>query len=224
MTDQRHAPGAIRYDNVRSGEIVLTGEEKERFVKQATALGKILEDKTVKAKYKLEVMFGKARSATNPTPGVLSFWGSGTKLHGGGDEKLYLCPGYDLKKNGCQALLFDRYNNSRGIVCPSCGNVWRHDQVVGEFLFNLPMRKWADVLYKYYRLCEYNADIYLKYARDDIRSTAKAQAERATWKGTQLLENTREKRGRAVYPLRNIIKDTSAGADLLSRFYAFLVA
>jgi hypothetical protein len=223
MSDD-HPTNAIRYDAVRSGEIILTGEEKERFAKQASALAKVLEDKSVKAKYKLEIMFGKARSYTKPTPGVLSFWGSGTKLHGGGDEKLYLCPGTNPKYPDCQGLLFDRYNNSKGIVCPKCGTVWPHEKVTGELLFNLPMRKWADVTFKYFRLFEYNADIYLKFSRDDIRTVAKEQSQKATWKGSQILENTREKRARAVYPLRNIIKDTSAGADLLSRFYAFLVA
>lgn len=221
---QQHSREAIRYDDVRSGEIVLTGEEKERFTKQATALAKMLEDSTVKAKFKLEIMFARARSMTKPTPGVLSFWGSGTKLHGGGDEKLYLCPGKDLKQNGCRALLLDRYNNSQGIVCPSCGSLWKHEQVIGELLFNLPMRKWADVIYTYYRLCDYNADIYLKYAKDDIRTVSLEQSKKATWKGTQALERTRTRRARQIYPLRNIIKDTSAGSDLLSRFYAFLVA
>lgn len=224
MSDQHHPTGAIKYDDVRSGEIVLTSEEKERFLKQATALEKLLADKSIRAKFKIEIMFGKARSMARPTNGVMSFWGSGTKLHGGGDEKLYLCPGADLKQNNCRALLLDRYNNSQGIVCPSCGSVWRHEEVIGELFFNLPMRKWADVIYKYYRLCEYNADIYLKYSRDDIRSVSLAQVQKATWKGSQLLERTREKRARQIYPLRNIIKDTSAGADLLGRFYAFLVA
>jgi hypothetical protein len=221
---QQHSGDALRYDDVREGEIVLTSDEAERYAKQASALAKLLQDKTVKAKFKLEIMFGKQRSTSMPTPGVLSFWGSGAKLHGGGDDKLYLCPGADLKQNGCRVLLLDSYNTSQGIVCPTCGTIWRHEEVIGELFFNLPMRKWAEVIYKYYRLCDYNADIYLKHARDDIRSISMAQVDKTTWKGSQVLENTRARRARHIYPLRNIIKDTSAGADLLSRFYAFLVA
>lgn len=216
--------GAIRYDDVRSGEIILTNEEAERFAKQASALAKLLQDKEVKARYKLEIMFGKQRSTASPTPGVLSFWASGAKLHGGGDDKLYLCPGSRLGKNHCQALLLDSYNNSMGIVCPACGNIWKHEDVIGELFFNLPMRKWAEVIYRYYRLCEYNADIYLKHAREDIRSVSLAQTDKATWQGTKALANTRARRAKHIYPLRHIITDTSAGADLLSRFYAFLVA
>jgi len=222
MTEQHE--GAIRYDDVRDGEIILTNEEAERFAKQATVLAKLLADKEVKAKFKIEILFGKQRSTSNPTPGVMSFWGSGAKLHGGGDDKLYLCPGSRLGKNQCQALLLDQYNNSQGIVCPACGTMWRHEDVIGELFFNLPMRKWAEVIYRYYRLCDYNADIYLKHAKEDIRSISLAQVDKATWKGSQALERTRARRARHIYPLRNIIKDTSAGADLLSRFYAFLVA
>lgn len=221
---QEHSPSAILYDNVREGEIVLSPEEAERYAKQAKALSILLENKTVVAKYKIEVMFGKSRSMQRPTPGILSLWVSGSKLHGGGDDKLYLCPGKRLNRNGCEALLLENYNTSRGIVCPSCGSIWKHEEVIGELLLNLSMRSWATVIYKFYRVCEYNADIYLKYSRDDIRTVAKAQSEKATWKGSQALERTREHRARQLYPLRNIIKDTSAGADLLGRFYAFLVS
>ncbi len=216
--------GAIRFDDVREGEIVLSGEEQERFLKQASAMAQQLADTSVKAKYKLEIMFAKSRSSQRPTPGMLSFWASGAKLHGGGDDKLYLCPGRTLKVSGCTAVLQANYNNSRGIICPACGSLWKHEDVIGELMFNLPMRKWAEVLYQYYRLFEYNADIYLKYAKDDIRTVSLAQKDKATWKGSQQLDAVREKRARQVYPLRNIIKDTSAGADLLSRLYAFLVA
>lgn len=222
--NQQHSPDALRYDDVRGGEIILTGEEKERYVKQMTALGKLLEDKTVKARFKIEIMFGKKRSMSLPTVGVMSFWDNGGKLHGGGDGKIYLCPGRRLGRSDCQALLLDHYNSGQGIVCPGCGVVWKHEEVIGELFFNLPMRKWAEVIYTFYRLCEYNADIYLKHAKDDIRSVSMAQVEKATWKGSQVLANTRERRARHIYPLRNIIKDTSAGADLLSRFYAFLTA
>jgi hypothetical protein len=170
------------------------------------------------------VMFGKKQRNAAITPGILSFWLSGSKFHGGGDEKLYLCPGAYLKKSNCNAMLQESYNVTEGIVCPACGTIWTHEHVIGELMFNLPMRKWAEVLYKYYRLCDYNCDLYLKHALSDLRTVSLAQVERATWKGSQALGSARDKRPRHIYPLRNIIKDTSAGADLLGRFYAFLIA
>jgi hypothetical protein len=219
-----HPADALRYDDVRDGPIQLTPEELEQYTKRAEAMAKLLGDKKIIAKYKIEVIFGKARSSSKPTPGAICFWANGTKFHGGGDEKLYLCPGQDLKKNGCTALIHDAYNSSQGAVCPACGNIWNPEQLCGEILYNMSMRKWADVVYRYFRLCDYDCDIYLKFAPQDIRSVTRAQAEKATWNGSKVLNRVREKRARHIYPLRNIIKDTSAGADLLNRIYAFLVA
>jgi hypothetical protein len=109
-------------------------------------------------------------------------------------------------------------------VCPACGNVWKSEACIGELFFKLTMRGWADVIYRYFRQFDYDCDIYLKHAREDIRSVSLAQQERQTWKGSQMLSSARDKRARHIYPLRNIIKDTSAGANVLSRFYAFLTA
>lgn len=216
--------GAIRYDDVRDGPIQLTAEEAELFAKKAAALERLLGDKKIVATYKLELIFGKKRSTAELTPGALTFWASGARFHGGGDDKLYLCPGKRLGRNDCEALLKDEYNSSAGIICPKCGTVWNNDVVVGELFFNLPMRKWADVLYTYFRACDYDCDLYLKHARDDIRAVALAQVARQTWRGSQGLDKARTTRVRSIYPLRNIIKDTSGGADLLARFYAFLMA
>ena len=215
----------VLYDNVRpEASITLTAEEAEQFMKRASALAKLLADKKVVAKYKIEIVLGKARSTSKPTPGAISFWANGSKFHGGGDDKLYLCPGRSLGLNECTELIQSSFNSSNGAVCPACGNIWKQDQLIGELMFVLPMSKWADVIYRYYRLCEYNCDIYLKYAPDDLRAVALAQAQHQTWRGSQRLDQTRTRRVRHIYPLRNIIKDTSAGADLLSRFYAFLTA
>jgi hypothetical protein len=215
---------ALRYDDVRSGPLVLTPEEARIYNEEAERLKKLLTNKEVVAKYKLEILFGRARSNAGLTPGVMSFWHSGARFHGGGDDKLYLCPGASLGKSNCHAIMQESYNVTEGIVCPACGTIWKHEFVIGELFFNLPMRAWSNAVYRYFRLLEYNCDLYLKFAPADIRAVALAQADRQTFRGSVRLENTRAKRARAIYPLRNIIKDTSAGADLLNRIYAFLTA
>lgn len=222
---ESHPENALRFDAVRAGtQIRLSSEEVEQFERQAAALRKLLDDGSIKAKYKIEVLFGKARSLQGFTPGAISFWANGTKFHGGGDEKLYLCPGASLKRSECTALLQDEYNSASGAVCPACGTVWKQEQLIGELFCNLTMRNWAEAIYKYFRLCEYSCDIYLKHAPNDVRSVARAQVERQTWRGTQALDRARDTRARHIYPLRNIIKDTSSGADLLGRLYSFLTA
>jgi hypothetical protein len=62
----------------------------------------------------------------------------------------------------------------------------------------------------------------LKYARDDIRAAAAAEKLK-NFQGERV-NLARAKRAMSIYPLRNILKDSSAGADLLSRFQAFLLA
>jgi len=216
---------AIRYDDVRAEPIVLTPEQAAEVAKRAEALKKVLSDSKINAKYKIEIVFGKARGAVDvPTPGMVSFWLNGSKFHGGGDEKLYLCPGRTLGKSHCEAIMPAFSNTADGSICPSCGTIWKSESTIGELLFNLPMRKWAEVVHRYFRLFEYHCDIYLKFAPLDIRSISRAQAAKTTWEGSKKLANVREKRAKSIYPLRNIIKDISAGADIEKRFYAFLVA
>lgn len=174
-----------------------------------------------KAKYKIELFLGKARMNTRPTPGIMSFWESGSKLHGGGDAKIYFCPGKMRGKNECTAPIPDEANGSGYLFCVACGTRWEGADVIGEHQGNLPMKKWAEVILVYFRRLEHNCDIYLKYAPDDIRTHA---LQETGIKSSVGLYKARAARAKAIYPLSHIIKDTSGGADLLGRFHAFLVA
>jgi hypothetical protein len=61
-----------------------------------------------------------------------------------------------------------------------------------------------------------NADVYLKFHKTDVRYLALERD-----KGPDV---ARRLKGLAIYPLRNILKDTAAGADLTSRFKAFITS
>jgi hypothetical protein len=61
-----------------------------------------------------------------------------------------------------------------------------------------------------------DADIYVKYHPQDIRSLAQTQ-------GNELNE-ARMKRALTIYPLANIIRETLGGATLESRFKALFTA
>lgn len=177
---------------------------------------------TKHAKYKIELLFTRARSVSRPTPGAISFWESGSKLHGGGDAKLYICPGKHFRRNECEGFIPDASNASNFLWCPSCGTRWQGEDVIGERLAVLTMKKWADVLIYFFTRLEHNADIYVKYAREDMRTVA--MLEQAQQRGGEYLERVRGRRAKSIYALKNIIWDTSNGADLLGRFQAFLTA
>lgn len=199
----------------------LTEEEKFSIKKRMEAMDKLLSD-AGKAKYKLELYFGGVRSMSKPTKGILSFWESGTKFHGGGDEKVYLCPGKRKGKNECESVIPARFNGYGHLVCDNCGLVWPGDQVIGEHIGNHTMRGWSLILASYFHKMQCNCDIYLKHSPDDIRSTTAAELEYR--KHGDLMKRLRGRRALHVYPLKNILKDTSSGSDVPTRFFAFLTA
>jgi len=196
-------------------------EEKEALEKRKAALDKLLEEQNI-AKYKIEILFAKGFSPNKPSAGIMSFWESGNKLHGGGDTILHMCPGKDLGKNNCTAFIPDASHGYGFLICPKCHEAWEGTQVSGQIAFRLTAQDWAKVVLKYYQKLEMRADIYMKYHPQDIR-TAAAREQASQHMGEVLLGARRSRRPR-IYPLANIIKDTSAGADLETRFLAFLRA
>jgi hypothetical protein len=208
-----------------TGTPAATPEEAEEVAQKKSLYDKLLAEKGL-AKYKLEVNFGEERSLHRPFGGIVTWWESATKLHGGGDAKLYLCDNNgdypELEGKGCKAILPDSANGLNFIACPKCGLIWRNEQVVGEIWYKLPMQKWADVLYDWFRRLEMNADIRIKYARADIRTAAMREQERQ--RGGEVLAKVREELCSSTYPLANIIKDTAAGADTRGRILAYLQA
>lgn len=173
--------------------------------------------------YKIEIQFGKNHHVNGElTYGMMTLWESGTKLHGGGDALLYICPGKYNKQSTCEHVIPDQYNGRAVVVCPSCFTAWKREDLIGQLYFNLPIQKWAQVIHHWFLNLGMNADIRVKYFYDDIRAASDKEQEKEL-KG-EVLERARSdaRRPTRVYPLANIIKDTSAGADLFGRILAFL--
>jgi hypothetical protein len=194
----------------------LSEAEQQAVKSKLEALDRFFADR-VQARYKIEVTFGKDRSTKNPFAGAISLFLSGTKLNGGGDEKLYICPRED-----CQGIIFPNERLGSSVRCRACDMMWDEQKLVGEYLYRLPAQKWAEVIFRFFTKLEHNADIYLKYHPTDIRS--QTQVEIARKAGGDEIAAARRGRLPHIYPLTNIIKDTNAGADLLKRFYAFITA
>ena len=211
----------VKYEDVSAEHKKLSEEEVHRLKKKQEAFDKLLETEQ-KAKYKIEVMFRHSRKAVGPVDGSLSIWESGTKLNGEGDAKVYFCPSKEMKRGDCNGLLPDVSNGMGHLVCPKCGVVWKEDQVYGEIFFRLPYERWADVLVRYYALTGNNADVYVKFPKHDVRAIAKQ--EQAKQLMGERYAKLRSEKVLYIYPLKNIIKDTSNGADLYGRFKALLTA
>lgn len=180
----------------------------------------------VMAKYKIEVMFGTKHTVRGLAYGVLTIWENGTKLHGAGDVSIYVCPGKYLGRNNCDALIADTAMGLSVVACSKCGTIWTRSEILSEQFFRMPIQKWAEVVMYWFVKTGMDADIKLKYTyryKDlDIRGAADAEQQRQL-KG-DLLNRVRDAdhRRARLYPLKNIIQDTSAGADLYTRILAFV--
>jgi hypothetical protein len=198
---------------IASSDPFMSEEEKEILSKQKKAYDALLNQAGL-AKYKIELLVGKDWAPSKPCPGALSFWESGSKFHGGGDTIMHICP-------GCEAFIPDAQHGYGYLICPKCHKLWKGEQVSGQILARLDAKGWTQAILKFLYRLELNADIRIKYHPEDIRSAA--IKEQQVQQG-EALDRVRRNRAVRVYPLRNIIKDTSAGATLESRILAFVKA
>lgn len=175
-------------------------------------------EKAGRGRFKLELLIGQGRSTTKPYPGCLSFWESGTQLHGGGDGKIYVCPGKMLGKNECTAYIPYEHNQYGVGVCPTCGRAWKDDQLIGEIMGKHTTTDWALLLWTYFMRFDSNCDIYLKHFDGDLQKAD--EIERGKHGDGELYAKAK-KATLVIYPLKNIMRD-SAHTDILSRLRVFL--
>lgn len=201
---------------------------------------KILEGDGIRAGYKIQVNFGPNRSSLKEFAALITLWGSGKFLHGGGDDGMYFCFSCEeLEKAGAPKSAWKQLIHilktkgegssvgcgspipSGGIgaglaFCPSCRRQIVQERLTGQFPFWGTTHELAEVTAYVFDSLKSNADIYCKYAREDIRYLVMEKKLGS--------EEARRLRGLFIYPLAHIIKDTSAGASLVSRFTAFFNA
>jgi hypothetical protein len=169
------------------------------------------------AKYKIEVTFVKNRTLTGLNHVGIQIWESGKRFHGGGDELMFWCKdNREDHDDGCWAPIPGDCIRGEVAICPNC-----HMAVNSSLLTNMKIgHVYADSLAKelakIFRSLNSNADIYLKFHKTDIRYIAMERD-----KGPEVAKRLK---GMAIYPLKNIVKDTQHGADLSKRFKAFITA
>jgi hypothetical protein len=185
----------------------------------------------VRAKYKIEFMFGKRRSNMKLNPVIVTFWESGKKFHGGGDCKAWIC-GYE----DCQKLIGDDQVVDLVAMCPVCNranlrspltktqlrkrNLYGQDLpvMVGEKLANVTLQNLAVLLERLFRVSAgSNADFYMKLHRTDLRYDPLHEDKIST----DVLTKARGGREAIIYPLNRVIADTIEG-NLIGKLRAFL--
>lgn len=199
----------------------LTEERKYELEKHTADVQKLF-DQSVKGRYKIDVFFREVQTVNGLRTGMLQVFENGTKLNGDGDAKVYFCPGDKLRGSGCQGVIPYDSTGYGFLVCPSCVTTWKEEEVYGEILANWFPQGWADQIERTFRQLGSSADIYVKYPRFSLQKASEQEQEKEL-RGDKL-NAVRSARKRVIYPLRNILQDTSAGADLNKRILAFLKA
>lgn len=184
-----------------------------------------------KARFKIQLFFQSERSDKKPMAFTLSVWESGKRLHGGGDECLFICRrqrgalakpfdvmGKEVKNQmGCGGFISgDLVSDDGKMVCPHCMLAHTSSEVGDSVFFRLSADKAASVLEQWWHRLGCDADIYMKYSPRDIRVRMMQDA--------YGVRKARELKGMTIYPLENILKDTSNGTSVHSRFRALLLA
>ncbi len=177
----------------------------------------------MKARYKLEVAFS-ARSIHKPFSGLVTAWTNGGFANGGGDESVYFCPAKLDAKNGgyrrCRAPISYALISRNIAVCERCKSSHHPKKLAGQVFAKLTNQYWAVLLTTLFRDLSCNADIRIGTMPGDLQQATLIEQERD--KGGELMDGVRHKRRWVIYPLKNIIKDTSNGAELQGRIRAFL--
>lgn len=170
---------------------------------------------TIRAKYKIEVIFGENRTLQGPNIITLKLWESGRRLNGGGDDLAFWCMN-EKGTQGCGKIITsDHIKNGIGF-CPHCKM-----GVNARLLVDGRVGVWATknlsvILEKLFRELDSSADIYVKYHKKDPRFIAMMKADGP--------ETAKRLKGMHIYPLKNILKDTANGSSLSNRFNAFLTS
>lgn len=169
----------------------------------------------IRARYKIEVMFEKGRTTQGPNLCGIQLWESGKKFHGGGDQLMYWC--MDTTSNeGCKAPFSSDFITGPYAQCPSCGKTVLIAKAANMRVLRVSTKKLSEELVRIFHSLGGDSDLYLKYHKTDVHYLAMMRA-----KGPEVAHRLK---GMAIYPLKNILKDTSMGADLAGRFFAFLAS
>lgn len=210
------------------GKNLVELDEQERAAVQArmAALDKLFQAEN-RAKYKLEIHVHEQRSTWKPFFGIMYYLLSGDKLHGGGDSKIYLCA-----NDECHGAIYppehtivDISENAdptqpAKVLCPKCGRVYFARDLLGERGLRLVSSNWAKAIYQNFLYLEMNADVVLLSHHATLHKQTELEMQKNA--NSELVDAARKVRHKLVYPLKNIIKDVSNGADLVARFHAFV--
>jgi hypothetical protein len=177
---------------------------------------KALSANDLPAKFKIELNFGANRTVKGPNTFTLQVWESGKRIHGGGDDLMFFCLNVNNPKEGCQNFISSDYLKGGIAYCPNCKMIVNAELLARRFVEKWDTKQIAEMCADIFRKLNSDADIYVKYHKMDPRYLAMERA-----KGPDV---ARRLKGMHIYLRRNIVNDTSVGADLGKKIFGFLTS
>ena len=227
MMSARGSKGYTKLDGSPADGVLPSGVHDMVEGGEATAVDQLVQEKLegiyeselnqAKARFKLEVAFMESRSRMSPYLGVVCIWTNGGFAHGGGKK---------LNKRDevvvCGAPIDLKFVSRDVAVCAECRQAIKPKELTGQIIAKLTSQDWAHLMTKLFVRLEGNADVRMGFMEGDLRVAAGTEQEKQLH-GDNLHE-VRDRRNWVIYPLKSIIKDTSAGSSFYNRIRAFLEA
>lgn len=225
MSDAEHQPDM-------SPEIVDLRRRLDRQAEEENTAAK--KEMAARADYKIQIWFRRNRSLWGLNDYTLSFWESGKRLHGGGDELMRICkrlPGApkprrpdvlavsDMKAanaGGCGKLIPGGLVSLGRVQCPHCQMLHVSEHIATSIFNRTDMQRASEILAYWWHQLDGRAMLYAKYSPDDPRTLAMADLH-----GFKMAS---ERKGLTVYTLERIRQDISTGRSIESAFKAFVTA
>jgi hypothetical protein len=220
----RTAP--LNYRDIRAEPLpALTAADMAAIEARKQDMEKLLKPEN-RPRYRLKfTLLGSPTFQNNPHwTGHISFLTSGREhSHGGNQVVLYMCPGWELRKNGCSSLLPPEGNKGGTCVCPACGNVWKGEEVWQYCQGRLTPKQWAKrIAHHLQKRLSGSADIEV-YCHIQTKGLHEATVleQQKVYNG-DLLAKVEGQDFSRVYRHEDITRDLLAGSLLVDRVYAFL--
>ncbi len=172
----------------------------------------------IKGKYKIQVLFGPKRS-TAKSLCMVHVFESGGKLHEHQDQLCYFCWDIEDRNIGCRGVIPASKITGGVGWCDACKGPRATSKMTEYIVYHLPMSVIAENVYKLFRTLNSDADIYIKFAKNDIRKLTE-MGER----GLRDMQAIEDKREAVIYPLKHILKDVSNGSNVVHKIETFLKA
>lgn len=173
--------------------------------------------------YRIYVYFDFRRKGTEKSPALISVTKSNKKADLDMDLPLFFCSSEKHPELGCGRVLkgpellatTQSGEQFKAIYCDNCKQYVNVEITCSNLFMNNTKKTIAERVYKLFRELNSDADIVVKYFKNDIKKTFNE----VKWDG---MNKVRENRERSIYTLGRMLKDVGDSGNLQKKIEDFL--